>query len=105
MAGQDRHGRTVRRLAREDAVGGDDAPLVRQVLQAQEFWRLKGLSADVVIVNEHPIGYMDDMQVHLTALLDDGPWRTWQHRPRGAYLLRADRMGHAERVLLGSLSQ
>ena len=32
----------------------DDLPLVRQVLQAQEYWRLKGLSADVVILNEHP---------------------------------------------------
>src|SRR5438034_7947801 len=26
-------------------VKGDDIPLVRQVLQAQEYWRLKGLSA------------------------------------------------------------
>ena len=33
----------------------DDLPLVRQVLQAQEYWRLKGLSADVVILNEHPV--------------------------------------------------
>ena len=33
----------------------NDLPLVRQVLQAQEYWRLKGLSADVVILNEHPI--------------------------------------------------
>ena len=30
----------------------DDLPLVRQVLQAQEYWRLKGLEADVVILNE-----------------------------------------------------
>ncbi len=37
-------------------------PLVRQVLQAQEYWRLKGLSADVVIVNEHPVSYLDEMQ-------------------------------------------
>ena len=29
-------------------VGNDDVSLVRQVLQAQEYWRLKGLSADVV---------------------------------------------------------
>ena len=28
----------------------------------------------------------------LTALLDDGPWRTWKHRPGGAYLLRGDGM-------------
>nr|AAP58539.1 putative cyclic beta 1'-2' glucan synthetase [uncultured Acidobacteriota bacterium] len=81
-------------------LGDDGAALVRQVLQAQEYWRLKGLRADVVIVNEHPIGYLDDMQAHLTGVLNDGPWSTWLHRPGGAYLLRADRMGHAERVLL-----
>ena len=63
--------------------------LVREVLQAQEYWRLKGLRADVVIVNEQPAGYMDEMQAQLTALLERGPWRTWRHRPGGAYLLRA----------------
>src|SRR4029453_9989608 len=40
----------------------DDLPLVRQVLQAQEYWRLKGLSADVVILKEHPMSYLDEMQ-------------------------------------------
>ena len=65
-------------------------PLVRQVLQAQEYWRLKGLRADVVILNEQPVSYLDEMQAQLTALLEDGPWSTWQHRPGGAYLLRAD---------------
>src|SRR5205823_11769967 len=39
----------------------ENMPLVRQVLQAQEYWRLKGLTADVVIVNEHPVGYLDEM--------------------------------------------
>ncbi len=39
----------------------DDLPLVRQVLQAQEYWRLKGLRADVVILNEHPVSYLDEM--------------------------------------------
>ena len=63
-------------------VAGDDGvPLVRQVLQAQEYWRLKGLSADVVILNEHPISYLDEMQAQLTAVLEDGPWSAWQHRP------------------------
>ena len=81
-----------------------DIPLVRQVLQAQEYWRLKGLSADVVILNEHPISYLDEMQAQLTATLDDGPWSAWQHRPGGAYLLRADRMGHAERVLIEAVA-
>ncbi len=83
----------------------DDLPLVRQVLQAQEYWRLKGLSADVVILNEHPVSYLDEMHAALTALLDNGPWRTWKHRPGGAYLLRGDRMAETERILLASVAR
>jgi cyclic beta-1,2-glucan synthetase len=86
-------------------VEGDDVALVRQVLQAQEYWRLKGLSADVVILNEHPLSYLDEMQGQLDALLDNGPWRTWKHRPGGAYLLRADRMPEAERVLIAAVAR
>jgi cellobiose phosphorylase len=33
-------------------------PLARQVLDAQEYWRVKGLRADVVILNEHPTDYL-----------------------------------------------
>jgi len=83
----------------------NDIPLVRQVLQAQEYWRLKGLRADVVIVNEHPVSYLDEMHVQLTALLDSGPWGSWKHRPGGVYLLRGDRMTDAERCLLGSVAR
>jgi cyclic beta-1,2-glucan synthetase len=83
----------------------DDLPLVRQVLQAQEYWRLKGLSADVVVLNEHPVSYLDEMHAALTALLDNGPWRTWKHRPGGAYLLRGDRMAEPERILLASVAR
>ncbi len=82
-----------------------DVSLVRQVLQAQEYWRLKGLSADVVILNEHPVSYLDEMHAQLAALLDDGPWRTWKHKPGGAFLLRGDRMTEAERLLLASVAR
>ncbi|HEY6003419.1 MAG TPA: glucoamylase family protein, partial [Anaeromyxobacter sp.] len=86
-------------------VSDSDLALVRQVLQAQEYWRLKGLSADVVILNEHPISYLDEMHTQLTALLEDGPWRTWKHRTGGAYLLRGDRMSEAERLLLSGAAR
>ncbi len=86
-------------------VGADDVALVRQALQAQEYWRLKGLRADTVILNEHPVGYLDEVQAQLAATLDDGPWRSWKHRPGGTYLLRADRMGRAERTLLETVAR
>jgi cyclic beta-1,2-glucan synthetase len=87
------------------AKGGKDLQLVRQVLQAQEYWRLKGLSADVVILNEDPSSYLDEVHGQLTALLDNGPWRTWKHRSGGAYLLRADLIGQAERTLLAAVAR
>src|SRR3990172_3580159 len=41
----------------------------------------------------------------LGALLDNGPWRTWKHRPGGAYLLRGDRMPEAERTLVAGVAR
>ena len=85
--------------------GDEDVALVREALQAQEYWRLKGLSADLVIVNEDPSSYLDEMHAQLTALLDNGPWRLWKHRSGGAYLLRGDRIGAEERTLIEAVAR
>ena len=74
--------------------------LVHQVLRAQEYWRLKGLSADVVILNEHPLSYLDEMQEQIEGLLEKGPWAAWRQRPGGVFLLRGDGMPEAERMAL-----
>ncbi len=86
-------------------VDEDDLPLVRQVLQAQEYWRMKGLSADVVIVNEHPVSYLNEMHAALVDLLESGPWGAWKHRPGGIYLLRGDGVAEAERLLLAGVAR
>ncbi len=39
-----------------------DRELVRQLLRAHEYWAWKGLSADLVILNEHPVSYADELQ-------------------------------------------
>jgi cyclic beta-1,2-glucan synthetase len=85
--------------------GGDALPLVRQVLQAQEYWRFKGLHADVVIRNPEPAGYLADLHARLTALLDAGPWRGWRQQPGGTYLLRVEGMSSGESALLESVAR
>ncbi|MDP2319895.1 MAG: glucoamylase family protein [Acidobacteriota bacterium] len=82
-----------------------DLGLVREALEAQEYWRLKGLKVDLVILNEHPVSYMDEVQSSLTSLLDDGPWRMWKHQPGGVFLLRTDMMGHTERMLFHAVAR
>jgi cyclic beta-1,2-glucan synthetase len=79
-----------------------DLPLVRQVLQAQEYWKLKALAADVVILNEHPVTYRDEVHEALLALVASGPWGAREHDRGGVHVLRADEVPVDERVLLNA---
>jgi cyclic beta-1,2-glucan glucanotransferase len=83
----------------------ESLPLVRQVLNAQEYWRVKGLRADVVIVNEHPADYLDEMQNLLTSLVQQPPWVGWLGKPGGMLLLRGDGMPDVDRRLLGAVAR
>jgi len=47
----------------------DDVETIRQLLRAHEYWRMKQLSADLVIVNEKPPSYNQDFQGSLDALV------------------------------------
>ncbi len=63
----------------------DDLELVRQLLRAHEYWRLKHLAVDLVILNEHAASYVQDLQVLLDALV-----RMSQSMPRiRAAMIRA----------------
>jgi cellobiose phosphorylase len=82
------------------AVRDEDVALVSQVLRAQEYWRLKGLRADVVILNDHVVSYYDEMQERLEDLLEHGPWAAWKHRPGGVFLFRGDSLTDPQRTVL-----
>ncbi len=54
-------------LVRIDAV--DDVGIVRQLLKAQEYYRFKRLAVDLVILNEKPASYSQDLQAALEGLV------------------------------------
>ncbi len=54
-------------LARIDKA--EDVEIVRQLLRAHEYWRTKQLSADLVIMNEKPPSYAQELQKSLEALV------------------------------------
>jgi cyclic beta-1,2-glucan synthetase len=80
-----------------------DLDLVSQLLRAHEYWRLKQLAVDLVILNERPASYVQDLQNALEALV-----RTNQAIPRIArkdargaiFILRADLISPEIRGLL-----
>ena len=81
---------------------GTSLPLARQLLSAQEYWRVKGLRADVVILNEHPADYLDEMQDLLSRLVQEPLWAASLGKPGGIFLLRADGMPETDRRLLSA---
>ena len=53
-------------LIRIDEV--EDLEIVRQLLRAHEYWRMKQLAVDLVIVNERPSSYIQDLQTALETM-------------------------------------
>jgi len=47
----------------------EDVGIVRQLLRAHEYWRLKRLSVDLVILNEKPTSYEQELQTSLDELV------------------------------------
>jgi cyclic beta-1,2-glucan synthetase len=86
----------------------EDVAQVRQLLRAHEYWRMKRLGVDLVIVNEHASSYMQDLQVAIETAV-----RSSQSRPRlgdeagqgSVYTLRADLMSVDGRALLQSVAR
>jgi cyclic beta-1,2-glucan synthetase len=70
----------------------EHAPLVRQALLAHQYWRHKGLVADLVILNTRPTGYADDLDDRLKLLVRTGHALQLLDKPGGVYLRRSDQM-------------
>ncbi|HEX5591265.1 MAG TPA: glucoamylase family protein [Candidatus Limnocylindrales bacterium] len=88
-------------LVRIDEV--DDLEIVRQLLRAHEYWRLKLLDVDLVILNEHGATYAENLQDALETLVrtSQSTLADASHPRRGAvYILRGDRLSTDDRTLL-----
>jgi cyclic beta-1,2-glucan synthetase len=81
----------------------DDLKLVRLLLRAHEYWRLKQIAVDLVILNERASSYVQDLQTALDALvrMNQSMPPTASDNARGAvFVLRADLIAPDVRALL-----
>jgi cyclic beta-1,2-glucan synthetase len=79
---------------------GAELPLVVDLLKAHEYLRLKGLRFDLVLLNEHPASYLQELQHQLQQLIDTSPDHAWIDKPGGVFLRRADVMPPEDQLLL-----
>jgi len=93
-------------LLRIDAT--EDLEAVRQLLRAQEYWRMKQLAVDLVILNERPPSYDQDLQAAIETLLRMNPPRVHSEGAAvlgAAFHLRADLVSAETRGVLQSVAR
>ena len=83
----------------------DRITLVKQVLQAHAYWRMKGLTADLVIVNEDFSGYRAVLQDQIMGLIQAGPEAQVLDKPGGVFVRRAEELSEEDRVLFQTVAR
>ena len=86
----------------------EDVEIVRQLLRAHEYWRMKQLSTDVVIINEKLASYAQELQISLDGLVRGSRLRlspSTDNVRGGIFLLRADLISPQERALLQTVAR
>ena len=77
-----------------------DISLVRQVLQAHTYWRMHGLMADLVILNEEAGGYEHPLHERLEHLIQTHSVYAGVNRPGGIFLFGAHQIPGEDLTLL-----
>jgi cellobiose phosphorylase len=86
---------------------GDPAyiDLVRQLVQAHAYWRLKGLAVDLVIWNEDRTGYRQLLQDQIMGLIAAGVEAQVINRQGGIFVRPAEQISGEDRILLQSVAR
>jgi cyclic beta-1,2-glucan synthetase len=82
--------------------------VVRDALQAVEYWRMKQLAVDLVILNERATSYVQDFQVALETLVrasQSRPQIGGERPPGHIFMLRADLISTELQALLASVAR
>jgi cyclic beta-1,2-glucan synthetase len=79
--------------------------LVRQLVQAHSYWRLKGLTVDLVIWNEDHAGYRQLLQEQIMGLIAAGVEAHVMDRPGGIFVRRAEQISEEDRTLVQSVAR
>ena len=74
--------------------------LVRQLVQAHAYWRLKGLAVDLVIWNEDRAGYRQQLQDMIMGLIASGVEASLLDRPGGIFVRPAQQISQEDRILV-----
>jgi cellobiose phosphorylase len=79
--------------------------IIRQLIQAHAYWRMKGLTVELVILNEEVSVYRQSLHEQITALMTSGSEMQMLDKPGGIFVRRLEQIPHDDRVLLQSVAR
>jgi cyclic beta-1,2-glucan synthetase len=79
--------------------------LAQELVRAQEYLRARGFTFDLVVLNEIPTSYRQDVQDDLQRMAEASPSQAWLDRPGGLFLRRADLLTDSDRILLRAVAR
>jgi cellobiose phosphorylase len=79
--------------------------LVRQLVQAHAYWRLKGLTVDLVIWNEDHAGYRQLLHDQIMGLIAAGIEVSLTDRPGGIFVRLAEQISSEDRILFQTVAR
>ncbi len=79
--------------------------LVHQLVQAHAYWRIKGLSVDMVIWNEDYSSYRQALQEQILSLIATSTEAQLLNRPGGIFVKQADQIPPEDKVLMQSVAR
>ena len=83
----------------------DNIGLVRQLVQAHAYWRLKGLVVDLVIWNEDHSVYRQGLHDQIMGLIAAGIEANVADRPGGIFVRPVDQISNEDRILLQTVAR
>jgi cyclic beta-1,2-glucan synthetase len=83
----------------------ENIELVHQMVQAHAYWRLKGLTVDLVIWNEDHAGYRQQLQDQILGLIAAGAEAHVIDRPGGIFVRPADQISDEDRILFQTVAR
>ena len=84
---------------------GANIDLVRQLVQAHAYWRLKGLAVDLVIWNEDHAGYRQRLHDQIMGLIASGIEASVIDKPGGIFVRLAEQISGEDRILFQSVAR
>jgi cyclic beta-1,2-glucan synthetase len=77
---------------------------LKVIIKAHTFWRMRGIESELLIINEHAPGYIDEIQEAIQIAIESSLERDIMNKKGGIFISRADKIQQEDLILLLSVA-